>query len=176
MKMIATMKSARSLLVSMAMLLSFSSAVLAQSHAKPRRAGATAICGNPKVACKTSVTFSPHDLPFRVPANAVIFDTDPFYAVILKSMPAADDSCDVYIPETERLAAQALFPDRKVFASRCVEPGELFYTNVSENHRMMAVYAGATLAEAKRVLAAVKATGKFPGANLRRIRTGFNGT
>jgi hypothetical protein len=41
---------------------------------------------------------------------------------------------------------------------------------------MMAVYAGSTLAEAKRVLAAVKATGKFPGANLRRIRTGFNGT
>jgi hypothetical protein len=40
----------------------------------------------------------------------------------------------------------------------------------------MAVYAGATLAEAKRVLAAVNATGKFPGANIRRIRTGFNGT
>jgi hypothetical protein len=103
MKMIATMKSARSLLVSMAMLLLLSSAVIAQSHAKPRRASSAAICGNPKVACKTSVTFSPHDLPFRVPANAVIFDTDPFYAVILKSMPAADDSCDVFIPETESL-------------------------------------------------------------------------
>ena len=109
--------------------------------------------------------------PFRV-----IIDTDPFYVVILKSMPAANDSCDVFIPETERLAAQALFPDRKVFASRCAEPGELFYTNVSENQRMMAVYAGSTLAEGKRVLALVRATGKFPGANLRRIRTGFNGT
>jgi hypothetical protein len=41
---------------------------------------------------------------------------------------------------------------------------------------MMAVYAGSTLAEGKRVLALVTATGKFPGANLRRIRTGFNGT
>ncbi len=174
--MVAAMKSTRSLLVSIGVLLSLSSAVIAQSHAKPRRASAAAICGNPRVACKTSVTFSPHDLPFRVPANAVIFDTELFYVVILKSMPAADDSCDVFIPETERLAAQALFPDRKVFASRCVEPGELFYTNVGENQRMLGVYGGSTLAEAKRVLAAVKATGKFPGANLRRIRTGFNGT
>jgi endonuclease V-like protein UPF0215 family len=57
-----------------------------------------------------------------------------------------------------------------------VEPGELFYTNVAENQRIMAVYAGATLAEAKRVLTAVKASGKFPGANIRRMRTGFNGT
>ena len=91
-------------------------------------------------------------------------------------MPAGDGSCDLFIPETERLAAQALFPDNKVFSSRCVEPGELFYTNVNENQRLMAVYAGATLAQAKRVLAQVKATGKFAGANIRRMRTGFNGT
>lgn len=166
----------RSAFISLAMVLLLSGSVIAQSHAKVKRASAAAICGNPKVACKTSVTFQPHDLPFRVPANAVILDTELFYVVLLKSMPAKDDSCDVFIPETERLDAQALFPDRKVFSSRCVEPGELFYTNVSENQRMMAVYAGSTLAEAKRVLAAVKATGKFPGANLRRIRTGFNGT
>ncbi|HBB86008.1 MAG TPA: hypothetical protein DC047_00145 [Blastocatellia bacterium] len=170
------MKLMRSAFISLAMLLLLSGAVIAQSHAKVKRASAAAICGNPRVACKTSVTFKPNDLPFRVPANAVIIDTDPFYAVILKSMPAANDSCEIFIPETERLAAQALFPDRKVFASRCVEPGELFYTNLGENQRLMAVYAGSTLAEAKRVLAAVKATGKFPGANLRRIRTGFNGT
>jgi hypothetical protein len=150
--------------------------VTAQSHAKTRRASAAAICGNPKVACKTSVTFQPHDLPFRVPATAVILDTEPFYVVILKSVPANNDSCDVFIPEPERLAAQVLFPDHKVFTSRCAEPGELFYTNVDEKQRMMAVYAGTSLVEAKRMLAAVKATGKFPGANVRRIRTGFNGT
>ncbi|HAF14727.1 MAG TPA: hypothetical protein DCK99_13735, partial [Blastocatellia bacterium] len=66
--------------------------------------------------------------------------------------------------------------DHKVFSSRCADPENLFYTNVSEKHRIMAVYAGTTPAEAKRVLDAVKATGKFPGANLRRMRTGFNGT
>jgi len=134
------------------------------------------ICGNPKVACRTEVTFQPHDLPFRLSQNAVIWESELFYAVMLKSKPAKDDNCDVFIPETDRLAAQALFPDRKVFASRCVEPGEMYYTNTKPNQRIMAVYAGKTLAEANRVLAAVKATGKFPGANVRRMRTGFNGT
>jgi hypothetical protein len=149
---------------------------LAQGRGKPRRAPVTAICGNPQIPCKTSITFQPYDLQFRVPANAVIFDTELFYAVILKSIPAGADDCNKFIPEADRLRAQALFPDRKVFASRCIEPGELFYTNVNDNQRLMAVYAGATLAEANRVLTAVKATGKFPGANLRRMRTGFNGT
>jgi hypothetical protein len=150
--------------------------VAGQSHAVSQRAKKGSICGNPTVACRTSVTFQPHDLPFRVPANAVIFDTELFYAIILKSVRAPDGGCDVFVPESDRLQTQALFPDRKVFASRCAEPGELFYTNVSEKHRIMAVYAGTTLAEAKRVLEAVKATGKFPGANIRQMRTGFNGT
>jgi hypothetical protein len=147
-----------------------------QSHAVRHRAKKGSICGNPVVACKTSVTFQPHDLAFRVPGNAVIFDTELFYAIILKSVSAPNDSCDVFVPESDRLQTQALFPDRKVFTSRCTEPGELFYTNVSDKHRIMAVYAGTTLAEAKRVLQAVKVAGKFPGANIRQMRTGFNGT
>jgi hypothetical protein len=40
----------------------------------------------------------------------------------------------------------------------------------------MAVYAGMSLAEANRLLASVKATGKFPGANIRRMRAMINGT
>jgi hypothetical protein len=151
-------------------------AAFGQTYKAPRRAKKGSICGDPTVACKTSVTFQPHDLSFRVPNSAVIFDTELFYAVILMSVAAEEGACDVFVPETERLAAQALFPKNKVFASRCIEPGELFYTNVSDKHRIMAVYAGATLAEAKRVLSAVQATGKYPGANIRRMRTGFNGT
>jgi hypothetical protein len=148
-----------------------------QSHAVRQRARRGSICGNPTIACKTSPTFQPHDLQFRVPTNSVIFDTELFYAIILKSMPAAaEDDCNTFIPETERVAAQTLFPDRKVFASRCVEPGELFYTNIDSKYRIMAVYAGTTLAEAKRALRAVEATGKFPGVYMRRMRTGFNGT
>jgi hypothetical protein len=114
-----------------------------------------AVCGNPKVPCKTSATFEPNDLPFRLPANAVIYDTELFYAVMLKSVKSPDDNCDVFVPESERLAAQALFPDHKVFASRCTEPGHLYYTNTSANAHFMAVYAGTTLAEANRMLAAV---------------------
>jgi hypothetical protein len=91
-------------------------------------------------------------------------------------MNASDENCDAHIPESDRLAAQTLFPDRKVFASRCVEPGTLYYTNTRPNSRLMAVYAGRTVAEANRVLAAAKAMGKYPGAYVRRMRAGFNGT
>ena len=134
------------------------------------------ICGNPTVPCKTSAIFEPYDLPFRLPEQAVIYDTELFYAIILTSVTAMNDDCKVFVPESERLAAQALFPDHKVFSSRCVEPGDLSYTNTNANRHFMAVYAGMTLAEANRMLAAVKATGKFPGANIRRMRASINGT
>ena len=150
--------------------------VAAQSRVPRQRRQRAAICGNPKLACRTSATFQPNDLPFRVPENSVIFDTELFYAVILKSVVAAEGDCNTFISEAERLQAQALFPERKVFASRCADIENLFYTNVSSKARIMAVYAGASVAEANRVLTAIKATGKFPGARLRRMRTGFNGT
>jgi len=146
-----------------------------QSHTSRQRARAS-ICGNPNVPCKTTATFQPYDLPFRVPKNSVIFDTEPFYAITLKSVPADEGNCNVFVPETERLAAQRLFPDHKVFTSRCADIGNLFYTNVSPKFRIMAVYGGTTLAASKRMLEAVKATGKFSGAYVRRMRTGFNGT
>jgi len=134
------------------------------------------VCGNPNLPCKTSATFEANDLPFRVPKNAVIYDTELFYAIVLKTVGTSDQDCEVFVPESERTETQGLFPDHKVFASRCPEPGNLSYSNTSSKHRFMAVYAGTTLAEANRMLAAVKATGKFPGANIRRMRTGFNGT
>jgi len=162
--------------LAMALVVVLAGLVAAQSHSKPRRAKASAICGNPQVRCNTSIPFEPYDLPFRVPKNSVIFDTELFYVVILKSVAAGDNDCDTFVPETERLATQALFPDHKVFTSRCVEAPYLFYSNINDKQRIMAVYAGTSLSESQRVLAAVKATGKFPGANLRRMRTGFNGT
>jgi len=134
------------------------------------------VCGNPNLPCQTSATFEPHDLPFRVPKNTIIYDTELFYAIVLKTVGTSDQDCDVFVPERERTETQRLFPDHKVFASRCPEPGNLSYSNTSSQHRFMAMYAGTTLAEANRMLGAVKATGKFPGANIRRMRTGFNGT
>jgi hypothetical protein len=134
------------------------------------------VCGNPMIPCKTSATFEPYALPFRVPEKAVIYDTELFYAVILKSVKGEEDDCNVFIPESERQETQTLFPDHKVFTSRCNDLVTEFFTNISRNSRIMAVYAGTTLADANRMLAAVKATGKFPGTNIRRMRTGFNGT
>ncbi len=134
------------------------------------------ICGNPAIKCRTSATFPENDLPFQIPSNANIYDTDLFYAIILKSVNVAADNCERFVPESERLAAQAQFPDHKVFSSRCADPGGLFYTNTSSKTRFMAVYAGKSLADANKMLAAVKASGKYPGANIRRMRAGFNGT
>jgi hypothetical protein len=176
------MKSTFTIAMIVSAVLLVSANVNAQTHRPVKHGGQ--ICGNPKVACKTSATFQENDLPFQVGKEMVIIDTVPFYAIILKSAAVKDDNCDVFIPESDRLAAQELFPNNKVFSSRCIDPENLFYADVSsktpryfsETHRLMAVYAGKTLAEAKKLLEAVKATGKYPGANIRRMRTGFNGT
>ena len=146
------------------------------SAQRRRPARHNAVCGNPNQTCKSLRTFEPFELQFRIPDGAVIWDTDLFYAVMLKSVKAPVDSCDVFVPESERLAAQTLFPHNKVFASRCFEPGGISYTNTSARAQFMAVYAGTTLANANRMLAEVRATGKFPGASIRRIRATVNGT
>lgn len=122
------------------------------------------------------MTFEPYVLPFQIPSGSVIYDTDQFYAVILKSVSTANNNCDNYIPEQERLKAQVLFPNTKVFASRCAETGEVSYSNTNPNTNFMAVYAGSSLADANRMLATVLATRKFPGANIRRMRATINGT
>jgi hypothetical protein len=148
-----------------------------ETSAQRRRAARrNPVCGNPNLACKSLRPFEPFELQFRIPDGAVIWDTDLFYAVMLKSLKAPVDSCDVFVPESERLAAQTLFPNNKVFASRCFEPGGISYTNTSATAQFMAVYAGNTLADANRMLAEVKTTGKFPGASIRRMRATVNGT
>src|SRR6185295_17584289 len=48
-----------------------------------RRSTHATVCGNPKVACNTIVTFEPHDLPFRMGEDSAIVDTLPFYGIIL---------------------------------------------------------------------------------------------
>jgi hypothetical protein len=148
------------------------------SAAQGRRVGKrpAALCPDPTVRCRTSVEFAPHQLPFVVPRNVAIFETEKFYAVILKSRRDTTQDCTGFVPESERLEAQKLFPHNKVFASRCSEPDELYYDGVNSEVMFMAVYAGRTRAEANAMLAKVKAAGGFPGAYLRRMFTGFNGT
>jgi hypothetical protein len=162
------------LIVGVAVMLGVSLSVIAQPRRKLVKH--SAVCGNPNVTCVSAVTFEPYDLPFRLPQNAVIYDSELFYAIILRSVPSPAENCDNYIPEPERMAAQMLFINNKVFTSRCVEPGRVSYSNTNPHAQFMAVYAGLTPAEANRMLAKVKATGKFPGANVRRMRAVMNGT
>src|SRR5438132_3498006 len=103
-------------------ILAFSVSAPAQRRKPARR---LTVCGNPNVTCPSVATFESYDLPFRVQKNAVIWETELSYALILKSFTTPDDNCDNNIPEPERLAAQAMFPDPKVFTSRCAEPGHL---------------------------------------------------
>lgn len=137
------------------------------------------VCGDPQVKCPRGKSyFKSHELAYEIPANpSVITDSEQFYAVILKSVRLdTDANCDNVFPESERLDIQKLFPRNKVFALRCSDAGDVFYTNVNPSLNFIAVFAGRTLPEAKRFMKTVIATGKFTGANLRKMQAGINGT
>jgi hypothetical protein len=125
---------------------------------------------DPATPC-TGGTFKPHELCFATPTDGVAraeYLSEAFYAVILKTA----DRCS--IPEEERLEVQALFQSGKVFSMRfmCDDDVEenIGYTNVNDKYGFLAVYAGLTMKEAKARLAEVKATGRFPGANIRKMQ------
>jgi hypothetical protein len=123
---------------------------------------------DPKKACPG---FKPHELCFETPKDGIArveYLSEPFYAVILKTA----EPCAV--TEEERLQAQALFPRSKVFSMRfqCDDNIEenISYTNVDARFGFLAVHAGTTLEEARKRLAEVNATGRFPGANIRKMQ------
>ena len=152
----------------------------ADAQKKTVKAKVGKICGNPQIKCRTGdLTFQAHEIPFEIPAggNAVIFDSEPFYAVILKTVKLNSRvNCENAISEEERLRIQKLFPDHKVFVLKCSEAGDLYYTNTTNNTNFTAVYAGRTVAEAKKFLKTVQTAGKFKGANIRRTQASINGT
>lgn len=162
-----------------ALLLSAAACALAAgAQRRPARAKGQPgkVCFDPEAPCPMSMPFEPNDLKFRLPKNAVIFDSEEFYAVVLKSLRVAETDCEKFVPESERRAAQKLFPRRKVFTSRCADTLGVYYSAVAPAERVMALYGGATREEAERTLAQVKATGKFPDAALRRMHASINGT
>jgi hypothetical protein len=128
-----------------------------------------AVCPDPARPCVDVERFKPNELSFRI-ATKFNFDRGqdrsvPFYAVILKS----GELCK--IPDAERVAAQALFPVRKVFVHRyfCEDFGDkVTYTNVNRKAGFIAAYAGRTEAEGKEFLAMART--KYPDANLRRMQ------
>jgi len=132
---------------------------------------AAVVCADPARPCPG---FKPHDLSFPLPRDGVAraeVRSAPFYAVILVSGPRCR------IAERERLDAQALFPESKVFSARfgCDDDPEnnVSYTNVDPKAGFLAVHAGADRAAAQAMLERVKATGRFPGANIRQMQAVF---
>jgi hypothetical protein len=115
--------------------------------------------------------FKPHELCFEIPNDGIAraeVTSETFYAILLKTA----DRCT--ISETERQQTQQLFPRSKVFSMRfsCDDDVEenITYTNVNDKFGFLAVYAGLTLKDAKARLAEVKATGKYSGANIRKMQ------
>jgi len=129
------------------------------------------VCPDPKSPCVDLERFHDNELSFRLKSK---FNFDrgrdrslPFYALILKS----GELCKM--PDAERVAIQAQFPTRKVFLHRffCDDfTDKATYTNVNRKVGFIGVYAGKSEAEARQFLAEVKAAGKFPDANMRRMQ------
>jgi len=135
------------------------------------------ICGDPHAPCGGREQFQPWELTFAFPRNAVVYESEYFYSIILKSAKLkGQNDCEKSFAEDDRLRIQELFPKNKVFALKCSEPGGMFYTNVANDIVFLGVYAGKTRSQADLFLKTVKATGKFPGAAVRRMKAGINGT
>jgi len=125
---------------------------------------------NPANPCSDG-NFKPHELCFETPKDGIGRDeylSESFYAIILKTA----ERCT--ITEKERLQVQALLAKSKVFSMRfsCDDDIEenISYTNVNDKYGFLAVYAGRTMKEARARLEEVKATGQFPGANIRKMQ------
>lgn len=142
-------------------------ALLLLTLAAPIFSGAQSICPNPDKPCRG---FKPYELPFRIPPSntARAEDTSAdFYAIILKSSPPCS------IPDNERISAQKLFPQNKVFVSRFECEGEdtIKYSSIdSTKYSILAVYAGASKRQADGFLVRVRKTGRFPDAYLKRMK------
>ncbi len=140
------------------------------------------ICGIPNEKCLSAdgSAFQPYDLPFEIPKNAVIYESEYFYAIILKSRVVADgEVCEDInlVPETDRLNFQKFFPSNKIFVHKCDDAGTMFYDGIANNALFMGIYAGKTLDEAKKFLKIVQFSKKFEdGIYIKKLKAGFNGT
>lgn len=131
-------------------------------------------CPGPSTRCESTYAFAPYQLPFAIKDKLVFgktYKSIAFYAVILKSVKASSEADCAFVAEEERVAAQAEFSDRKVFASRHSCPEELvLYEGVAAGFNFLAVYGGTTPATAKRMFDRVKATGLYPQAYVKKMR------
>jgi hypothetical protein len=71
-----------------ALLLIFTFAsISAQAQRKTANPKLGKICGNPQASCRTGdASFQAHEIPFEIPKGAVIYESETFYAIILKTV------------------------------------------------------------------------------------------
>lgn len=147
--------------------------VLAAATAAQAQSGV--ICGFPR-NCVPAYKFKPYELPFSTGRQAKFkagdhVESDYFYAVVLGVIKTADTSegDDFFFNETKRLAAQKLFPDNKVFASRCCgNGGAVSYEGLSDTYNFLAVHGGENEEDATRLLSIARR--KYPSAEIKRMR------
>ena len=158
------------------MLLIISVAAFAASAQKKAKTGK--VCGDPTAVCKSAENFQSFDIPFDTGKNFVIYESEKFYGIVLKSVKLTDfgDCSKPSFAEPERVDIQAMFEHNKVFALNCVDSGSNYYTGVADKTAFIGIYAGRTLTEANKFLKMVQATGKFPGIKVRKMSIGVNGT
>lgn len=140
------------------------------------------LCGDPHSDCQTAHNFGA-GLPLIIPGELEWmgqYKSQPFYAVIVQSRKVIFESnshndnyrdCGGQFTDNERSSLQRLFPSNRVFSS---EFGCYYfqhsYTNVKTDYNFLAVYGGKTKVAAEAVLKTVRATGKYPGANIRQMQ------
>lgn len=141
-------------------------ALTANAQTAEKQVGA--ICGDPDhpEGCAPAAL---HNLPFVFPNDGLArdeFKSEPFYAIVLKTT----EPCTITDDELKWI--QKLYHHNRVFASRfgCEDEEVITYTNVNEKFGFAAVYAGSTLAEAKKLLKVVRLDKAFPGANIRKMQ------
>src|SRR5262245_49617960 len=86
------------------------------------------VCYQPAARCSSSYSFAPYQLPFTIKEKLVFgksYRSEPFYAIVLKSVKAVGDPDCSFVTEQERLEEQKWWPTRKVFASHLNCPEEL---------------------------------------------------
>lgn len=141
-----------------------------------------AVCGDAAQAecTRDDEIFKPSALVFTAQDYAAGTKSDYFYAVLLTTVNGyqPDGGCRE-ISEAQRLAAQELFPNNKAFTYNyyCQNPdlGERFIgylpagqTEVDDTLHLLALYGGATQAEAAQILTAAKK--KYPKARIVKMR------
>jgi hypothetical protein len=129
------------------------------------------VCPDPRRPCPG---FREHDLSFVLPTDAVAraeAESEEFFAVLLRS----GGECS--ISEEQRSAAQADFPEHKVFAHRFGCDGDVennvTYSGANPEMAFLGVFAGRTRPAADSMLAEIRQAARYTDANIRRMRVRF---